>query len=243
MNIKYFQLNNIFIRIFIKLLQIIISLFYPSKILYGKFKNTPLIKNWVGSSMLPKILGTYESEVTDVFYNIIVNDSIDAVIDIGWAGGYYLAIVSHLNKNINLIGIDISLKAELEICKFNKKFGSSINFINNYANCSHLIEFAEKFNRPLFIIDIEGSEYNLFNSIHNINIFRNSFFFIESHEFLNIENFSIKNKFSTTHNCIEFDFNFYNLHNIKMPNDFFKLIKRHELRDVNTKYIFLIPFI
>jgi SAM-dependent methyltransferase len=241
MNIKYFQLENIYIRIAFKISQIFISNFYPSKILNGNFKNTPLIKNWVGSSMLPKILGTYESEAADELLNILVNENIDSVIDIGCAGGYYLAIANHLNPELDLVGIDISSKAELQIRKYNNKFGTSIFFIKGYADNTHLINFAMKYKRPLFIIDIEGGEYDLLNFNQDNTIFKNSFFFIESHEFKNLTNFSIKNKFSKTHNIVTVDFNFYDFYNFKMPNDLYKLIKRHELRDINTKYLFLKP--
>jgi len=156
MNIKYFQLETIYSRAFVKACQLIISKFYPSEILEGKFKNTPLIKNWVGSSMLPKILGSYESEAAEEIFNIITNQNIDSVIDIGCAGGYYLAVANQLNPNLSLVGIDISSKAEVEIKKYNDKFGTSIQFIKDHADQKYLIDFANRYSHPFFILDIDG---------------------------------------------------------------------------------------
>jgi hypothetical protein len=236
---KLIKLDSKLKRLPFKLLQFFVIFFLPSQILNGAFKNTPLQKNWIGSSMLPKILGTYEREVA-AYVKQILKSKIDAVINIGCAGGYYLSVADFVNKKIDLIGIDNSANAIRELAILNRKRKKKITLIQKFAEIDDFYHFAKKYQHPFFIIDIESAEFSLFQKLKNKKILMNSFLFIEIHKFSK-DFYNIGEFFEKTHHVKIIPFRNYFLRSTFNVSEFFKLLIIHEFRNPNTEYLILKP--
>lgn len=164
----------------------------------GPFKGMQYIRTSHGSSWHPKILGTYEKEVSHILENLEFN-KYRKIIDVGCAEGYYLsglALLTMKNRaSPEIIGYDLSenaLAMARKLLAANQVQGRVMN---------HRFRFEEQTDEPNFyLIDIEGDERELFQGI-DMHKFRNSEFLIEIHEpsgqvaLLN----DLKNVFAATH--------------------------------------------
>ena len=74
----------------------------------------------VGSSLWPKLLGTYESELRPCFQKIGGRQPYRNIIDIGFAEGYYLVGFGRLFQHAKLIGFDTEVEAQTQ-CKANAR--------------------------------------------------------------------------------------------------------------------------
>ncbi|TVP75354.1 MAG: class I SAM-dependent methyltransferase [Puniceicoccaceae bacterium] len=89
-------------------------------VISGPFAGTRYIAESYGSSLYPKLLGTYEKELADLWQPGFVQ-SFDTIINIGCAEGYYLAGLGRISrqdegKNVALLGYDLSEKA-IKLCR------------------------------------------------------------------------------------------------------------------------------
>ncbi|MBC5773497.1 hypothetical protein H8S95_05430 [Pontibacter sp. KCTC 32443] len=175
-------------------------LFHSKKVLNGHFKNMvyPSMRS-VGSSLYPKLLGSYEKELEEALGNLL-NNSYSSIIDIGCAEGYYAVGLGLKFKESNIIAYDIDDKARklcLEMAKMN---GLSDRFeIRGECTPFELSKLVSG-KRCLIICDCEGYEKYLFNEL-NLNSLSKSDLIIETHDFIDI---SISNLLFTliseTHN-------------------------------------------
>lgn len=184
-----------------------ISKLSNSKVINGLYKNTYLSSNsrWGKSDYASKLLGLYESQVQEKIIQIKKKFNLSFIINFGAADGYHIAGL--LRNQIFKKGI-----------AFEKDERERKNLLNNFIK--NKVErrvdiFAEAdFNKvfkllsekdlkkSLFLIDIEGSEFELFNN-ENVKKLKNSFFIIEIHEFIKVEKKLKKNFF----NLIKKNFN------------------------------------
>ena len=66
----------------------------------------------VGSSLWPKLLGTYESELRPYFEDVIANGGYRTIVDVGYAEGFYLIGLGRLLDQAELIGFDSDAEAQ-----------------------------------------------------------------------------------------------------------------------------------
>ena len=168
-----------------------ISKISNNKILYGPYSGTKILTTygWSNIDFCPKYLGSYEYQVQKKIIDLNKKKKFDYFIDLGAAEGYH--IISLLKKKIFKQGLAFEIsKKSREILKKNAQINKLKNRIRIYkdANLSSLKNTLRNFNhrRLLFLVDIEGQEYDLFDK-YFCKIFSKGTFIIEEHPF-NISN-------------------------------------------------------
>ncbi len=165
----------------------------------GPFKSLiyPSMKS-VGSSLYPKLIGSYEKELWPILNEFKTNDYSE-ILDIGCAEGYYAVGLARMFDNAIINAYDINYEAR-ELCRKMADVNQVGDRVMIHSNCTS--EVLENFNfkgRGLIICDCEGFEKELFNN-ENIDHLRNCDLIIETHDFIDI-NISVKIKelFIKTH--------------------------------------------
>ena len=168
-----------------------ISKISNNKILYGPYSGTKILSSygWSNIDFCPKYLGNYEYQVQKKIIDLNKKKKFDYFIDLGAAEGYH--IICLLKKKIFKQGLAFEIsKKSREILKKNAQINKLNNRIRIYkdANLSSLKNTLRNFNhrRLLFLVDIEGQEYDLFDKDF-CKIFSKGTFIIEEHPF-NISN-------------------------------------------------------
>jgi len=190
-----------------------ISKISNNKILYGPYSGTKILSTygWSNIDFCPKYLGSYEYQVQKKIIDLNKKKKFDYFIDLGAAEGYH--IISLLKKKIFKQGLAFEIsKKSREILKKNAQINKLNNRIRIYkdANLSSLKNTLRNFNhrRLLFLVDIEGQEYNLFDKDF-CKIFSKGTFIIEEHPF----NISNKRKIKN------FDQNIKKYYNVEILKD------------------------
>ena len=174
-----------------------ISKISNNKILYGPYSGTKILSSygWSNIDFCPKYLGSYEYQVQKKIIDLNKKKKFDYFIDLGAAEGYH--IISLLKKKFFKQGLAFEIsKKSREILKKNAQINKLNNRIRIYkdANLSSLKNALRNFNhrRLLFLIDIEGQEYDLFDKDF-CKIFSKGTFIIEEHPFNISDKRKIKN--------------------------------------------------
>lgn len=125
----------------------------------GPFKGMLYTNNAFGSTLFPKIIGTYEEPIQKWIYEAI-NVNYDNVIDIGSAEGYYSVGFAKFSNNSKIYAYDIDDKALTENKKLAKMNGVENKIIfKNLCDNKELAQIIT--DRTLIICDIEGAEKTL----------------------------------------------------------------------------------
>ena len=168
-----------------------ISKISANKILNGPYSGTKILNSygWSNIDFCPKYLGSYEYQVQKKIIDLNKKKKFDYFIDLGAAEGYH--IVSLLKKKFFNQGLAFEIsKKSREILKKNAQINKVNSRIKIYgdANLSSLKNALKDFDhrKLLFLVDIEGQEYDLFNK-EFCKIFSKGTFIIEEHPF-NISN-------------------------------------------------------
>ena len=168
-----------------------ISKISKNQILYGPYSGTKLLLShgWSNVDFSPKYLGTYEYHIQNKIINLTKKKKFDYFIDLGAAEGYH--IISLLKKKFFKKGIafEFSRKSR-SILKKNALINNISKKISIYknANFSSLTNALKDYNQKklLFLVDIEGQEYNLFQN-NFCEKFSKATFIVEEHPF-NVNN-------------------------------------------------------
>jgi len=226
-----------------------IILLSNNKVMYGMYKNTYFsnISHWSYSDFSSKMLGCYELQIQNKINEIQNKYSLKNIINFGAAEGYH--IISLIKNNFFEKGYAFEIdKKGQEILKKNlisnkvenkiKVFGNAnLTSIKNNVNL-------EELDKTLFLIDIEGGEFSLFQK-ENILYFNKSHFIIEQH---NISNKSAINQFYNLINdnfVLEIISNSYrNPHEFEILNKFTdddKFLMMSEGRPESMTWLYLKP--
>jgi hypothetical protein len=165
----------------------------------GPFKNLkyPDLFSY-GSTIFPKILGSYEYELHDVIERICAK-SYTEIINIGSAEGYYAVGMALRMPSAKIITFDIEDKAN-DFCRNMAKLNnvSERIEINEKCTAKTLADFHFS-GRGLIICDCEGFEKQLFDQT-NLQNLSTCDLLIETHDFIDITITSFLEKlFSQTH--------------------------------------------
>lgn len=188
-------MNNLFNFLFNKIISIkkkllinIIKKKTKNKVLEGIYRSAYFSpqNSWSTSDYPSKMLGTYEEEIQKKIIALKKKYHLKYLVNFGSADGYHiLGLLKNkffekgLAFEINKKGRDIILKNSIlnNIKKKIKIFSeANLNIVFKELNNTDL-------KKTLFLIDIEGDEYNLFNKNHLKKI-NKSFLIIEDHPFL-----------------------------------------------------------
>ena len=179
--------NNLFEK---KKYEISLNLYeeHNNLVIHGPYKGMFFSENnhWGIGDLGPKIIGLYEFEVQNKLLDLVNNFKIENFVNIGAAEGYHAIGIAKKTKVQNFVLYEIDKKGQ-EILKdniLNNELKKNIE-IENEANLNSIYELNKKFDfsKTLFLVDIEGSELNLFND-EILGLLKNSFLIIENHKFL-----------------------------------------------------------
>jgi hypothetical protein len=137
---------------------------YGSRVLNGPFAGMEYITESAGSSFVPKLLGSYESELHPIL-NKIIATSYDFVVDVGSAEGYYaVGLAMHLPGTPAIYAFDINPHAQ-KLCR-------SLAEKNRVADKVHIEGFCDPkrlqqllHGKSLVICDCEGYETELLDPV------------------------------------------------------------------------------
>ena len=131
-----------------------------NKIVGGIFKGVKHTGEAHGSTLCPKILGSYEKEIAQELRNICKEK--DTFIDIGCAEGYYTTGIAKTSHIDTIIGVDISDSALEQARK-----SASINEVDHKCHFFSEIKPAAKLikGKLLIMIDVDGSEISVIKEL------------------------------------------------------------------------------
>lgn len=156
----------------------------------------------VGSTLWPKLMGTYESELLPTFQEIR-NRNYDSIVDVGYAEGFYLIGLGRLFGDAKLVGFDVEPEAQ-RLCRLN----ANVNGIS--AERLQLLggfdadDFETVLDRDaLVVVDCEGFENEVIDSVSCEQIARADWL-IETHDHLvNGTTEKLRQRLVTTHDVVE----------------------------------------
>ncbi len=175
------------------------KIFSDLTVLHGPFKGM-IYPDFMayGSSLYPKLLGSYEAELNETVEGFLKNDY-DSIIDVGCAEGYYAVGFAMRKPKAKVFAYDLN-KDALVACKKMatiNKVGEQIEF-GEFCSSETLANFKFK-GKSLVISDCEGYEIDLFTpeSVANLT---NCDVLIELHDLYNEKiSPSIEAVFKNTH--------------------------------------------
>lgn len=150
-----------------------------------------------GSSMFPKLLGTYESELHPLI-NKLLENKYEHIMDIGCAEGYYAVGMAVNMPRSKIIAYDINSQA-VAACKKMAGLNAAHNLTFGDFCSPQTLKTFDFGSHSLIICDCEGYELDLFNE-ENISNLKNCDILIELHDLYNEKiSYHIDCLFSQTH--------------------------------------------
>ena len=220
------------------------------KILFGPYSGTKLIfkSDWSYTDFGSKYLGTYERQIQKRIIYLKKKFKLDFFVDCGAAEGFH--IISLLKKKIfkKAAAFEINKKSRDLLVKnaINNKVKKRIS-VYPEANFASLKKLKIKnFKKTLFLLDIEGAEFNLFDK-NFCRYFSKSFFIIEDHNFLILNKKKTNSFYKTIKKFFKIEFvedNFENPLNYKILDNFTedeKYLILSEGRPLRMQWIILLP--
>jgi len=197
-----------------------------NKIISGLYKNCYLgsKSNWFKyGGYSNRLLGVYEEQVQFELNRLSNENNLHNIVCFGAADGYH--ILELLKNNIFKFGYAFEIdKTSCDNLLNNRKQNNlekNLKVFCEKANFKTLNQCIkdEDLNKTLFLIDIEGDEYELFDEI-NIEKYKKSFFIIEDHIF-----YDHKNKRDYFYELIKKNFKVSLLHNSERNPFKFEILK------------------
>ena len=151
-----------------------------------------------GSALLPKFLGSYESELHPVLEAMLANEY-TAIVDIGCAEGYYAVGLGLRLPHADIYAFDINAHAR-KLCAEMARLNGLDRRIRIGALCDQAaLKSIPLGNKALVISDCEGYESVLFTKEIAEHLSRHDVI-VETHDFIDIEISSkLHDVFSRTH--------------------------------------------
>lgn len=201
----------------------IFKIFSQKVVLNGPFKGMryPRLES-NGSSLYPKLLGSYELEIQSVINNLI-SLNFDKVFDIGSAEGYYAVGFGLKSKSSKIYAFDVNKNA-VNNCKKMAEINGVYDRIIFGEFCSKATLLCHDLSNSLIISDCEGYEGELFLDKKVLDHLKSTTLLIETHNHfdINISN-SIKLFFNDTH--VIYSYN--------SVDDIFKLLN-YDFNEINN---------
>lgn len=124
----------------------------------GPFAGMTYLEHQAEGSLLPRLLGTYESELHPHLRRL--SEGADCIVDIGCAEGYYAVGLARLLPKATVYAYDISAPAR-SLCRQLAERNDVVDrvVIREEFKPTDFAEFAER--RALVIVDTEGAEVEL----------------------------------------------------------------------------------
>jgi hypothetical protein len=168
-------------------------------VLHGSFKGMryPEVKS-IGSSLAPKIIGSYERELHQVLEQICLKEYSE-IVDVGCAEGYYAVGLAMRIPTAKIFAYDINNDA-IYLCKQMAHLNNVEDRLVTGSFCDvNTLKSIPYTKKALIISDCEGYEKNLFTE-ELAPVLASHDLLIEVHDYIDIEISSeIRRKFKDTH--------------------------------------------
>lgn len=152
----------------------------------------------IGSSLLPKILGSYEREIQPLIERLC-RQPYSMVVDIGCAEGYYAVGLAARIAGVTVYAFDINAEA-LRLCREMARINGVADRVITGSACDpETLRSLSLAGRTLIISDCEGYEKHLFTE-QSAPSFQGHDLLIETHDFQDIGISSqVRRHFAATH--------------------------------------------
>lgn len=182
-----------------RLNELLLQLFPAPQVAAGPFKGMlyPCAQSF-GSALLPKLLGSYESELHP-FIEEMLGNVYTSIVDIGCAEGYYAVGFGLRLTKADIYAFEVDFRA--------RKLCAQLSQLNGLNERMHIGGFCDPVSfkkiplgrRALIMSDCEGYESTLFTS-EIAALLSNHDLIIETHDFIDINISSkIRSAFQETH--------------------------------------------
>lgn len=132
---------------------------HGAKILQGPFAGMEYLTAAAEGALLPRLLGTYESELHPALLGFMA-EGLDCVIDVGCAEGYYAVGLARMAPDLLVYAHDINPKAQAACRELAEKNGVEDRvMVGGLFAPTDFEAFADQ--ACLVIVDIEGAEDDL----------------------------------------------------------------------------------
>ena len=173
---------------------------HGTRIYGGPFAGMDYVLQTAEGSLIPRLLGTYESELHPHFTALLA-DGVDCVIDVGCAEGYYAVGLARMAPELTVYAYDIDEGAQRLCGELAAKNGVADRVIVGGEFAPDGFE-AFKDRRPLVLVDVEGAELQVLQpelspSLAGMNII------VETHGPRELQ--IMIERFSPTHDIIRVD--------------------------------------
>jgi hypothetical protein len=151
-------------------------------------------------AMMPRLLGTYESELHPHF-RAFVEESLDAVIDVGCAEGYYAVGLARMAPSVTVHARDIDEKARTACAELAQRNGVADRVrIGGRFEAEDFQAFVGQ--RALVLVDAEGAEADILDPVRAPALADMSII-VETHDvFRPGSEALLKSRFSPTHDIV-----------------------------------------
>lgn len=174
-----------------------------NRVLSGPFEGLSYVAEAVGSSLLPKLLGTYEQELQPAIAAAIARNY-DVAIDVGAAEGYYAVGLASRCPNLHVYAFDPDPLAR-RLCRNLARLNNVSRRVSVAGACSPDRLAATVRGRCLVISDCEGFEDELFDA-RIVGRLRRADLIVETHDHLSrgvterlIDRFSASHRIDRVH--------------------------------------------
>lgn len=129
----------------------------------GLFQGMDYISEALGSAHLPKILGTYENELSEVLRQEFART--DSFLQIGCAEGYYTVGAARCHQVRVSVGVDIDHRAAISVAKLAAKNGvrEEVFFRKTIEEAVELLSGA-----TFVMVDVEGAEVQTLDQLFKL---------------------------------------------------------------------------
>jgi hypothetical protein len=156
-----------------------------------------------GSQLLPKLLGSYESELHPVLEELLRN-RYNTIVDIGCAEGYYAIGLALRSSHAEVYAFDTNASAR-KLCAEMSRLNSVSCRVHIEKSCNEeALRSIPLGDRALIICDCEGYEGSMFNRRVAEFLVKHDVI-IETHDFIDIElSIKMRDAFAKTHRIRSF---------------------------------------
>jgi hypothetical protein len=131
----------------------------------GPFKGLNYMSESVGSELAPKLLGTYEKELTPVI-DSVPSLPYDMIIDIGAAEGYYAVGLAKVSSGAAVTAFEATSRGRRLIRRMATINGVADRVrIEGFCDSAALVVVLKDCRRPLIVCDCEGGEFELLDPV------------------------------------------------------------------------------
>ena len=172
----------------------------PNHILSGPFEGMPYIPIAAGSAWMPKLLGTYESELRPAFKKL-ASEPCDVLVDIGSAEGYYAVGLAKMMGIPKVYGFDTDPSAKDMLLRLAALNGVADQVVARGICCPEELDaILHDSIHPLVITDCEGGEVDVLDPIRAPELKR-SRLVIEIHDYFGSDAIgaTIRERFACSH--------------------------------------------